>query len=294
MVCAEFNDAEREKDPPMLESAHRVRAIDPWVNLDSKWDTPPDWLVRVQEEYFGLKDVNLQLSMDQMLEMMNHAGVEKSVLSIYPDKVPDTTLEYVRKHPDRFALAVEVEPHKLMPEVCKLEKLANELPVVLARVVPFHSNQPPTHPHYYPFYAKCMELDLPITINTGICGPVRPSGDCQNPIHLDQVCYDFPDLKVCMAHGADPWWDVAIRLMIKYKNLRLMTSAYSPKYFPPQLLHYMKTRGKDKIMFASDFPILQPAPLIAQALQLGLSEDILDRFLYRNADEFFFSGRIPK
>ena len=272
----------------------RIRAIDPWVNLDSKWDIPPDWLVRVQEEYFGLKEVNLQLTMVEMLKMMDAAGVEKSVLSIYPDKVPDTTLDYIRQHPDRFALAVEVEPHRLMPEVWKLEELTNTLPVVLARIVPFHTSQPPTQANHYPFYAKCVELDLPISINTGICGPVRPSADSQNPMHLDQVCYDFPDLKVCMAHGADPWWDVAIRLMIKYKNLRLMTSAYSPKYFPPQLLHYMSTRGKDKIIFASDFPILQPRPLIDQATQLGLSDDVLDRFLYRNADEFFFSERNPR
>ena len=46
-----------------------------------------------------------------------------------------------------------------------------------------------------------------------------------------------------MIHGADPWWEVAIRLMIKYKNLRLMTSAWSPKRLPDSLLHYMRTRG---------------------------------------------------
>jgi predicted TIM-barrel fold metal-dependent hydrolase len=53
-----------------------------------------------------------------------------------------------------------------------------------------------------------------------------------------------------MIHGADPWWDVAIRLMIKYTNLRLMTSAWSPKRLPEELLHYMCTRGQDRILFA--------------------------------------------
>ena len=275
-----------------------VRAIDCWVNLDSKWDTPPDWLVKVQEEYFGLTgaDVNMRLSMDEMVAMMDEAGVEKSVLTIYPNKVPDFTLEYIREHPDRFALSVDVDPSGLMPELWKLEELVDKYPVVMARVVPFALDHQlaPSHPHYYPLYAKCVELDLPIAINTGICGPVRPSGDCQDPIHLDRVCYDFPDLKLCMAHGADPWWNVAIRLMIKYKNLRLMTSAYSPKYFPPELLHYMKTRGKERIIFASDFPILQPGPIIEQAAQLDLSEAVLDNFLYKNAEDFFFSRRNPR
>ena len=60
-------------------------------------------------------------------------------------------------------------------------------------------------------------MDLPITINTGIPGPPAP-GECQHPMHLDRVCLDFPELKVCMAHGADPWWDVACRLMLKYQK----------------------------------------------------------------------------
>ena len=76
------------------------------------------------------------------------------------------------------------------------------------------------------------------------------------PIHLDRVCSDFPDLTVVMANGADPWWDLAIRLMIKWPNLHLMTSAYRPKYLPASLLHYMCTRGPDKVMFASDHPLL--------------------------------------
>ena len=63
-------------------------------------------------------------------------------------------------------------------------------------------------------------LDLPLCINTGLPGPPIP-GEVQNPIHLDRVCVRFPELKLCMIHGADPWWDVAIRLLIKYANLRI-------------------------------------------------------------------------
>ena len=116
---------------------------------------------------------------------------------------------------------------------------------------------------YYPVYAKCIELDLPIAINTGIPGPPMP-GKCQDPMYLDEVCVFFPELKLVMAHGADPWWDVAIRLMIKYRNLYLQTSAYAPRYFPPQLIHFMNTRGQDKIMFASDHPVL-----VVRALREG-------------------------
>ena len=79
----------------------------------------------------------------------------------------------------------------------------------------------------------------------------------------------FPELKLCMIHGADPWWDVAIRLLIKYQNLRIMTSAWSPKRLPESLLHYMRTRGKDKVIFASDWPVLRQSRVVPEALGAG-------------------------
>jgi predicted TIM-barrel fold metal-dependent hydrolase len=109
----------------------------------------------------------------------------------------------------------------------------------------------------------------------------------QNPIHLDRVCIRFPELKLCMMHGADPWWDVAIRLMLKYKNLRLMTSAWSPKRLPEALLHYMRTRGKERILFASDSPALSMKRTLGEAAELDLPEDVRDLWLYQNAKSFF-------
>ena len=119
-------------------------------------------------------------------------------------------------------------------------------------------------------------------------------GECQNPIHLDRICFQFPELKVCMAHGADPWWDVATRLMIKYANLRLMTSAYSPKYFPDELIHFMNTRGKDRIMFASDHPVLSFERCLEEAQTLNLREGVLEKYLYQNSEDFFFTARNPR
>ena len=110
---------------------------------------------------------------------------------------------------------------------------------------------------YYPLYTKCCELDLPLCMNTGLPGPPIP-GEVQNPIHLDRVCVRFPELRLCMIHGADPWWDTAIRLMIKYRNLRMMTSAWSPKRLPESLLHFMRTRGKDRV---SQFGAIPELPL---------------------------------
>jgi predicted TIM-barrel fold metal-dependent hydrolase len=147
-------------------------------------------------------------------------------------------------------------------------------------------NLPPDDKAYYPLYAMCIDLDLPISVNTGLPGPPAP-GRCQDPIYLDEVCLFFPELKLVMAHGADPWWNVAIRLMIKYANLYLMTSAYAPKYFPPELIHFMNTRGQDKIIFASDHPVLSMERCMKEAQDLDLREGVLEKFLHGNAKKLF-------
>ena len=113
-------------------------------------------------------------------------------------------------------------------------------------------------------------------------------------MHLDRVCLYFPELKVVMAHGADPWWGIATRLMIKYANLYLMTSAYAPRYFPPELIHFMNTRGQDKIIMASDHPVLPTERCIREASELELRPGVLDKFLYENAQRLFFSQRNPR
>ncbi len=127
-------------------------------------------------------------------------------------------------------------------------------------------------------------------MNTGIPGPPIP-GEVQNPIHLDRVCVRFPELKLCMIHGADPWWDIAIRLLIKYAYLRLITSAWSPKRLPDSLLHYMRTRGPDKVIFASDWPVLRMRRVVPEAAGLDLPADVLENYRYHNAQEFFYGGQ---
>ena len=109
-------------------------------------------------------------------------------------------------------------------------------------------------------------------------------------MHLDRVCLHFPDLVLVMAHGADPWWGVASRLMLKYRNLHLMTSAYLAKYLPPDFVHFMNTRGQDKVIFASDHPALPMERAVVEARNLDLRPGVAEKFLYENAQRVFFGG----
>lgn len=268
-----------------------IRAIDTFVNVNMGSQERPDYLVRVAEDYFRrAPEIFQDISLESMLETMDRCGVEKSVLSVRAENPSEEVMKLSRARPDRFVLAAYVDPRRGMLAVRALEKIVRNEPVVLARIVPFMIGLPPDDKCCYPIYAKCIELGLPISVNTGIPGPPAP-GKCQDPIYLDEVCLFFPELTLIMAHGADPWWQVAIRLMLKYRNLYLMTSAYAPRYFPPELIHFMNTRGQDKIMFASDHPVLSMERCMAEAQELDLREGVLDKFLYGNADRVLIGPR---
>lgn len=270
-----------------------TRAIDGLVNVDFGDVKQPEYMTRVKEDYFKGGDSFLESAeLSELIDHMDANGVEKAILMTRLGK-GERARQFAEAHPERFMLGVGgLDLLKPMKMVRAIESFVRDNPVAYVVTGPSFWGDglyPPSDAVYYPLYTKCCELDLPLCLNTGMPGPPLPS-EAQHPIHLDRVCLRFPELKLCMIHGADPWWEVAIRLMIKYRNLRLMTSAWSPKYLPESLLHYMRTRGKDRILFASDYPVLTMERCVGEARALDLEPDVLDGWLYRNADTFFFGG----
>jgi len=264
------------------------RAIDAWVNVNMEDLGRPDYLVQVASQYFKQgEDFFRNYEPEEILEQMDRGGVRRAILTTDPKRPSPHVMKFAEKHPERFALGAQLDPRRGMKTLRELEAFKRDHPVVLARITPFYLDLAPREPVYYPVYAKCIELDLPLTINTGIPGPPAP-GECQHPMHLDKVCLHFPELKLVMAHGADPWWNVAIRLMLKYPGLHLMTSAYLPRYLPAELLHFMRTRGKRKVIFASDHPAIQMERCLAEARKLDLPAEVLDGYLYANAARLFW------
>ena len=278
-------------------NAHKAhKAIDCLVNVHfGETDVQPEWMIKVRDDYFkGEKSMFAQVDLPQLLDEMDEQGVVKAIL-MDSIRTPSTTArKFVDARPDRFSLAMGgVNLLRPVPSLRELSAVTKDLPVSYAVVGPSFwgdGQYPGSDAVYYPLYAKCAELGLPLCMNTGLPGPPIP-GEAQHPIHLDRVCVRFPELQLCMIHGADPWWDVAIRLMIKYQNLHLMTSAWSPKRLPDALLHFMRTRGKSKVIFGSDWPVLPMRRVIPEALALDLPPDVLENYLYNNAQAFFFTRR---
>ena len=114
-----------------------------------------------------------------------------------------------------------------------------------------------------------------------------------DPAHLDDVALAFPDLVIVAHHIGDPWTDMAVRLAARHENFYICTSAWSPKAYPPALMAFLRgrwhgTRGCDKTIFASDFPLLDLPKTVSAARALDLPKADLRRLLHDNAQALLF------
>ena len=271
-----------------------MNAIDCLVNVELGGGKPPEWMVRVKEDYFkGGSSFFHRPELSELLEDMDANGIERAILMSKITNPEDRARRFAEERPDRFALGVGgLDLLRPVPTLRALESFVRDHPVAYATVGPSFWGDgmyPPSDAVYYPLYAKCAELELPLCVNTGIPGPPLPA-EVQDPIHLDRVCIRFPELKLCMIHGADPWWDTAMRMVQKYQNLRIMTSAWSPKRLPPRFLEFIAKRGKDKVIFGTDSPVLSMERCTSEIAALDLPEDVKAAWLRDNAASFFFGA----
>jgi uncharacterized protein len=192
-------------------------------------------------------------------------------------------------HPDRFRASLEVDPNDITAAVRGIRSAADEHRIAAVSTFPAGCNPqvPVSDRRYYPIYQTCIDLDVPIIVNAGIAGPRVPSA-CQDVMHFDQVCYDFPELRIVMRHGAEPWEDLAVKLMLKWPGLHYMTSAFAPRYYPKAVVDYANTRGADKVMYAGYFPMgLSLERIFTELPEVPFREHVWPKFLRENAVRVF-------
>ncbi|MDQ3147725.1 MAG: amidohydrolase family protein [Actinomycetota bacterium] len=201
----------------------------------------------------------------------------------------EATSRALRDHPDRFRASLEVDPNDITATVRRIRQARAEQGIVAVTTFPAGCNPqvPVSDGRYYPIYQTCIDLDLPIVVNAGIAGPRLPSA-CQDVMHFDRVCYDFPELRIVMRHGAEPWEDLAVKLMLKWPGLHYMTSAFAPKYYPTAIIDYANTRGADKVMYAGYYPMgLSLERIFAELPEVPLRDHVWPQFLRGNAQRVF-------
>ena len=219
------------------------------------------------------------------LKKMDAFGIEKAMIGVQHD----ISQQAIRDHPDRFFGSYHANPNRGMEEVRDIVRVHETLGI--KAVSAFPSGTVPQVPiddaRWYPIYAKCVELDLPFCCTVGVPGPRIPM-DPQKVERIDPVCWFFPDLKFVMRHGAEPWTDLAIKLMLKYENLFYMTSAFAPKYYPEAIVDYANTRGGHKILYAGYWPMgLSLERIFEELPQVGFKDDVWPKFLRENAQKVF-------
>jgi predicted TIM-barrel fold metal-dependent hydrolase len=186
---------------------------------------------------------------------------------------------------DRFIFDVPTDPNGGVDEIRRIKQLTKEYDVRAVSVFPCGCNPqvPINDKRLFVTYAACVELGLPIFVNVGVPGPRVPMGPQMVEL-VDEVCWFFPELKFIMRHGAEPWDDLAVKLMLKWPNLYYSTSAFAPKHYPKSIIDYANTRGADKIMYAGYFPMgLSLDRIFKELREVPFKESVWPKFLYENA-----------
>ena len=223
---------------------------------------------------------------------MDAAGVERAMLCAWhrPGKAlttNDEIAEIVARFPDRFVGVAAVNLEKPVEAVRELDRAVKKLGFKALRVIPWLWNRPPNDKLYYPLYVKCIELDIPFCTQVGHTGPLMPSEPGRPVPYLDEVALTFPELKIVGGHIGYPWTDEMIGLAWKHENVFIDTSAHLPRYYPPQLIHFMKSYGREKVLFGTNFPQLPFEKCMEQVLALDLADEVRAAFLRENALRVF-------
>jgi predicted TIM-barrel fold metal-dependent hydrolase len=221
------------------------------------------------------------------LSHMDRFNIQKSMIG-FSDRNPDL-VKALMAHRDRFIFSVDVNPNKGMEEVRRIKQLKRDYGIEALTAFPAGMNPqvPINDKKFYPIYAAAVEENLPIFCTVGVCGPRIPSM-CQKVELIEEVVWFFPELKFVMRHGAEPWEEMAVKLMTKFPNLYYSTSAFAPKHYPQAIIDYANSRGSDKILYAGYFPMgLSLDRIFADLEKVPFKDEVWPKFLRDNALKLF-------
>lgn len=240
------------------------------------------------------------VSIDEYLRKMDRAGIERSLLIAVRAgdlavrgsyEIPYARVaEVCRLHPDRFSGLAGVDPTRGIQGLRDLDHAVRDLGFVGAHLYPHWFGMAPDAALYYPYYARCCELDIPIMMQVGqnlIYSRDRRLPSVGRPIALDRVAIDFPDLRLLGIHIGVPWTDEMIAMAWKHDNVFIGVDAYAPKHWPPQLVHYLNTYGREKVLFGTDWPVIDPERAMREIAALQLRPEAQELLLRGNALRVF-------
>ena len=240
--------------------------VHPWTRSFMKKNGP----IMKACAFFKLDVERLPSSTEQLLREMDEAGVARSVIlgqDTHATRNPrfknytiknDALAELAKKSDGRLVPFAGVDPNAGKESVRELKRAVKKLGM---RGLKIHSSANSVYPNdrrkMYPIYEFCQESSIPILFHTGTTG----LGDCEikysKPEFLDEVCQDFPDMRVVMAHFGWPWSDVAIAVALRNPNVFIDVSGWKPRYLPSNIMPYLNGILQDRFLFGTDYPMLR-------------------------------------
>lgn len=228
-----------------------------------------------------------ELPVSATLAMMDQGQVSQSLICAWyaPRNVMisnDEVAQFVAQAPDRLVGVGSVDISKPMAAVREVRRCVQELGFKAIRVLPWLWELPPTDRRFYPVYTACCEMGVPFCTQIGHTGPLMPS-EVGRPIYLDQVAIDFPELVIVGGHIGYPWTDEAIAVATKHENVYIDTSAYTVRRYPATLVEFMRSHGRHKVLFGTNYPMIMPAKALDGLDTLALDDEVRALFLAGNA-----------
>jgi predicted TIM-barrel fold metal-dependent hydrolase len=284
-----------------------MSVIDAHLHVQPWGQVKPDALAKMQANRTNLDEVRACMEKPSVfLDMLDRAGVEAAVLVNYVapevmgfnDTVNDWVANYCKGHTDRLIAMGSVHPLYQKPPGAEVQRL-HDMGIRALKIHPPHQCFPVNAyrtgeiPGLAPVYAKAEQLGMPIMIHTGTSIFDRARNVYADPMAVDDVAVDFPNLTIILAHAGRPLYMETCKFLARrFRNVHLDISSIPPK----RLLHYLPDleRFADKILFGTDWPAPGVPDIgvnIADTRALPVSDAAMEKILYTNAAKIFRVGR---
>jgi hypothetical protein len=238
-----------------------------------------------------------QVAIDELASYYREREIAAVVFTVdaeaatgHPPIRNEEVAESCARHPDVLIPFASLDPHRGGAAVRRARRLVEEHGV---RGFKFHPSLQafwPSDRLAYPLYEAIEELGVPAVFHSGQTGigAGLPGGGgirlkYSNPIELDDVAVDFPELTIICAHPSVPWQDEALAVATHKPNFYIDLSGWSPRYFPPQLVQQANSILKRKVLFGSDFPAITPDRWLRDFGELELKDEVRQLILKENA-----------
>ena len=258
------------------------------------------------QETFRERSQRFVFSEDEVLAAIAAAGITRTLITGFDERshvgktfIPNQLVaELVERHPGHFVPFAGADVGKGMVAVRDLEYWVRQRGFRGLSLRPFMIGLPADDRRYYPFYAKCVELGIPLSIHTSANWTDVRVNDLGHPRHIDVVAADFPELTIIMSHAGYPWVLEAVLVAWKYPRVYLELAAHRPRYFAEPgtgwepLLRFGPSTIADKVLFGTGWFLIgrPPADLVAEFRALPIKPAVMERWLVRNAEAVLGGG----